>query len=363
MEGVVIRIHRHPRPLYGAVARQGDVDVRGVVEINGRGESELTQRLAYGRHEDLEDRLLVGKLDLRLGGVYIDIDGLGRDVKIDEERRLVIRRQHTRISGLDGFLEIGVTHIPPVDEEILLRLAGGALGLDHEAVDGDHLRLGIDIHEGGGIDIPFGVTEDRLDTLFLRAGGQFEKDLVVVNEGERDLGIDQHDMIELRQEVTQLRLVGLEELTAYGDVEEEVGDLDVRAHGADTRLLAYDVRAVYLQQRARLVLGAAGSHLHLRHGADGRQRLSAETHRTEREEVLRLAYLTGSVALERQTGVRLAHALSVVDHLQQRAAGIANDDLNTGGTRVQAVLHQLLEARGRALNDLARRNLVGYGIR
>ena len=77
---------------HGLVRRQRDIDTSPRVEINLRSEGELTQRFPHGGHENLENSLLVGKLNLRLRRVDIDIDGLGVDIKIDEERRLVVVR-------------------------------------------------------------------------------------------------------------------------------------------------------------------------------------------------------------------------------------------------------------------------------
>ena len=66
---------------------------------------------------------------------------------------------------------------------------------------------------------------------------------------EREMGfwIDQHDAVELGQQVAQFCLVGLEKLTSHRDVEKEVADLDVGSYGAATHLLTDDIRAVYLQ--------------------------------------------------------------------------------------------------------------------
>ena len=170
-------------------------------------------------------------------------------------------------------------------------------------------------------------------------------------------------MVELRQEVSQLRLVGLEELTPHGHIKEQVADLDVRSYGAGTHFLAHHVRTVYLDQRSGFVFGAAGGHLHLCHRADRSQGFAAETHRAEREQILRFAYLTRRMTLERQTGVHLTHANTIINHLQQRPSGVTNDHLDTGCPRVQTVLHQLFQTRRRALDHLACRNLVRYAVR
>ena len=184
-----------------------------------------------------------------------------------------------------------------------------------------------------------------------------------MNEGKGYLGINQNDMVELGQQVTQLRLVGLEELTPHRHIEEQIADLDIRSHRTTARLLAPHIRAVYLDERTRFIFRTAGGHLHLRHGANRGQCLSPEAHRTKREKVLRFAYLTGGMPLERQAGVHLAHADTVVYHLKQRPSGIAHNYLNTGSTRIKAILHQLFQTGSRALNDLARCDLVGDAVR
>ena len=85
-----------------------------------------------------------------------------------------------------------------------------------------------------------------------------------MHEGEIHLRVNQHNVIKLRQEVTQLRLVGLEELTPDGNIKKEIGHLDIRTYGTGTRLLTNDVRTVNLYQGTGLILCAAGHHLHLR---------------------------------------------------------------------------------------------------
>ena len=198
MERVIGRIHGHTRSRHRIRRRLRYINTALRVKINLRRQGELTQRFAHRRHQNLEDRLLVGKFDLRFRRMDIDVYRLRRYVKIDEERRLVVGRQHARIGRLHGFQEIRMPHVPAVHKEILLRLACRVLRLHHKTADGHQLRLGIDIHESGRIDIAFGVAEDSLDTLFLRPRRQLHQDLVVMHEFERDLRLNEHDMIELR---------------------------------------------------------------------------------------------------------------------------------------------------------------------
>ena len=114
--------------------------------------------------------------------------------------------------------------------------------------------------------------------------------------------------------------------------------------------------------RAKILICHAGGELHLCHRGDGGQRLAAETHRGEREEVGSLQYLAGGVALESQTCIRLAHPRTVVDDLQARAASIHSDDVDASCTGIHSVLYQLLDDRSGTLNDLASSYLVGDAI-
>ena len=208
-----------------------------------------------------------------------------------------------------------MTHITAVDEEILLRLARGRLRLDDKPADGHQVRLGVDIHEVRSEHIPLRITEHRLDTLFLRADRQLQQNLVVMHESERHFRIHQHNVIELRQQVAQLRLVRLQELTAHRHVEEQVAHLDICPFGTRAHFLTHHIRTVNLKQRTRLVFRSARGHLHLCNRTNTRQCLSAKTHRTQREQVLRLANLTRRVTLKRQPRVHLTHPDTVVDDL------------------------------------------------
>ena len=92
MEGIVGRIDMYLRLAYRFVRLRRDVYIAGGIEVYLRSQCELTQRFAYRGHEYLEDSLLIGELDLRFRRMDVDIYRLRINVKIDEERRLVIRR-------------------------------------------------------------------------------------------------------------------------------------------------------------------------------------------------------------------------------------------------------------------------------
>ena len=136
-----------------------------------------------------------------------------------------------------------------------------------------------------------------------------------MNERETDFRINQHNVVKLRQQVTQLRLICFQELPSNRHVEEQVAHFDVRAHRTYAWFFTHYVRAVYLDQRTRLVFLAPCGHLHLSDSAYTCQRLASETHCTKGEQILRLAYLTRRMTLKSQTGIRLAHSDTIIDHL------------------------------------------------
>ena len=101
---------------------------------------------------------------------------------------------------------------------------------------------------------------------------------------------------------------------------------------------------------------------HLSYGSDRRQSLTTESHGMKVEEVVGLTDLRCSMALKGQASVGLRHAFTIVDDLNGRAPGIDDSDVDMLGTGVDSVLDEFLDDRGGALDDLAGRNLVGYGV-
>ena len=68
------------------------------------------------------------------------------------------------------------------------------------------------------------------------------------------------------------------------------------------------------------------------------------------------------MTFESHSGIRLRHSLAVVDDLYGGATGILHQDINSGGTCIDSILHQFLDDGCRTLHDLACGYLVGYGI-
>ncbi len=69
------------------------------------------------------------------------------------------------------------------------------------------------------------------------------------------------------------------------------------------------------------------------------------------------------MTFKRQTGIRVAHSATVVNHLNQRPSGILHNHLDRLGSGINSILKQLLHHRSGALNHLAGGYLVGYRVR
>ena len=97
----------------------------------------------------------------------------------------------------------------------------------------------------------------------------------------------------------------------------------------------------------------------MRHRGDARQRLAAEAERRDRAEIVGAADLARRVPLDRQPRVLRLHPLAVVLDADQLLAAELDRDGDAARAGVERVLDQLLDDRGRPLDDLAGGDLVG----
>ena len=167
--------------------------------------------------------------------MYVHIDLSRGHIEIDEIGHLLVGGYQPGKRLLHSTMEIGMPHIAVVDKEELLRttLTRG-LRLAHEAADADHrcgdLYRQQVVREAG--------TEDAGDALLEAGGREVEQRDIAVLEGEGDIGMHQHDALQLIADVGEFRLVALQKLTTCRNIKEEVLDEEVGPHGASRRLLA-----------------------------------------------------------------------------------------------------------------------------
>ena len=357
-ERIVLRIEvhlGHRSPIVGIEDRNIRLTLR--VEIQRSGIAEDTHSVLDGRVEDLPHRLLVFKLNLRLGRMDVDVDIFWRDIEIEEEGHLFALRYQPVKSRHHRLGKIRMAHIAAIDKEILMGILFLCrLRLAHKAMDATERGL----HLHGQEVLVETVAKDIDDALAQATGPQVEQFRVVAVQTEDDLGIDQHDTLECRQNVVELGIVGLEKLAARGDIEEEVLHHEVGAFGTCTRLLPCHLTTGDGQMRADVFALLPRLQFHLRYGSDRRQSFATEPHGMEVEEVVGLADLRRGMSLKGQSCVGLGHALTVVNDLNGRAPGIDYSDVDVLGAGVDSILYEFLDDRGGALDNLTGRDLVGY---
>ena len=177
--------------------------------------------------------------------------------------------------------------------------------------------------------------------------------VAVVTERESDLGARQGDARKLLHDVLQLDIVGLEELAARRDVIEEISDREIAALRGCALRAGLELGRLHDDFGAGFVLFAAGFQAHLGDSGDGREGLSAETVGADGGEVFGGGDFRRRVTLEAEHGVVRRHSAAVVDDLDERAAGICDDDGDFARAGVHCVLHQFLNHRRRPLDDLS----------
>src|SRR5271165_1497214 len=149
-----------------------------------------------------------------------------------------------------------------------------------------------------------------------------------------------------------LAAVGLQELEPGGRGGEEVARLDPCAErlaaGLDRAFHAVLDDEPETHRRAR----GPGADFEPRNRGDRRQRLAAEAEGRDRGQVA-VGNFRGRVPLDRQAQIRLLHAAPIVGNADQPAPARLDRDLDVARARVERVLHELLDRRGRPLDHFA----------
>jgi hypothetical protein len=109
-------------------------------------------------------------------------------------------------------------------------------------------------------------------------------------------------------------------------------------------------------------MGLTRFQFHLRNGRNRCQCLATKTHGAQLEQIFGCADLGCSVAFQTHARISFAHALAIVNDLDELFTSIADDELNFFRACIQGVLEQLLYSRGRALHHFTSSDLVGDGI-
>ena len=309
--------------------------------------------------DGVEDGALVGELDLRLGGVDVDVHGGGVELEVYDAGREAPGEQGAAIGLLDGGLEQLALYVPAVHEEIL-RAPAAAPGGGRARKAADPHRLAVEAggdgqHGAGEVAAEQGVHRALRAAV---AGGE-ELLAAVAYAAHGDVGAAQGAAQRRREAGRALGPVALQELAPGGRVVEEAAHGDARALGRAGLVHLADVAGVEAHVRALARAALAGGELDVRDAGDGGQGLAAEAERAYALEAALVGELAGGVAQEGDPGVLGGHPAAVVGHADELRAAAGEFYRYVARPGVHGVLNELLHRRGRALHHLARRNQVG----
>ena len=306
----------------------------------------------------VEDRALVGELDLGLGRVYVHVHSSGVDGEVDHTAGEPACQQRALVGLLYGGLQQGALYVAAVDEEVLQAAAAAArAGRAGEAADAHGVALqagGDGKHAQRGVAAQQGVYRALRSAV---AGGE-ELLPAVPYAADGDVRTPQRAAQGSLQAGRALGLVALEELAPGGRVVKQpahgyAGALR-RAGGA--HLLYVPGLEAHIRALGRAAL--TGGELYVRNAGDSRQRLAAEAQRADGLQAALVGKLAGGVAQEGHPGVLGRHAAAVVRDADELRAAAGELHRYVARPRVDGVFNELLHRRGGPLHDLAR----GYEV-
>jgi len=306
--------------------------------------------------QQVRHRARVAEAHLPLRRVHVHVDELRVDLQEHDGDRVAAGRQRVAVGIAHCELQQPVAHGPAVHVQV--QVAGPRAEDVRGAREAAHGQARLGGVEGQQRRARVG--RQHRDHPLARVGRRQEQEraLAVALELETDVGSDQRHALEPAGDVTRLGRGALQELAPCRHLTEQLGDLERRALGARHGADPSDSGTLPHQLRAQRFALPARAHAHARDRSDARQRLAPEAERADALQVARFPDLAGGVAQERPLRVAARHAAAVVLHRDLVQPAAADGDANLCRPGVQRVLDQLLHDRRRALDHLARGDLV-----
>ena len=314
------------------------------------------QGVLYREAELVINPLLIGDTNLQLLGMNIDIDFLTHNIQIQQGEGIFVLHQKAMIGILDGLRNHLVFYISSVDEVIFKGTVSSChIRISDEAVDMHQFGPGINCHKFSR-EIS---AENLIHNFFeIAVSAGIELVLSVLDEFKGNLRMRKCQFLYKGTDMIAFCHRRLQEFCSGRSVEKEIADDKRRSTGSTDFLIFLLNASFYTIPDAGQSLRCLGDAFHLSHGRDTGESLTTEAQRGYIHQILCLADLTGGVAqkglfylIRRDTG-------SVIRDPHERCSAIPDLNGHCSGSGVDGVFRELLDDRGRPLDDFTGSNLV-----
>ena len=302
--------------------------------------------------------LLVRETKLHLRGMYVYIQKIPVQLKMQDRKGIFVLHHEVFVSVLDGFGDDGTPDVSAVDEIVLIiPVSPGNDGLSDIASQRSKGSLPVDLHEIRR-DLP--AIDSVNDILQVGISRGMQPVLVIVDKFEGNLRMRQGQPFHQIVDITCLSLRAFEKFPANRRIIEHIAYLKGRTFRRSD-LLGF--RGLFLSAfnniaNAGQLSCRLGNKLHLANRRNTGKSLSTESQGSDAEKILRLRDLAGGVAHKGFFHLAWRDAFPVVGDPHQRGAAVLDLHSHSVGTRVDGIFHQLFYNGRRPLDDLASRDLV-----
>ena len=296
---------------------------------------------------------------LVLCGMHVDIHFVRRQFEIQCEERMPAVEQHIAIGLADGVSHQLVAHHPAVDEEILpVGLPAGVRRQTDPAMQAQTAAFFVDGETAVDKLRPQHRPQARRcisggHGLPLRPYAQFHAD---VEAGQRQA--PQHGL-----HLLGFGAFALQEAAPGRRVVEQVFHLHGGAGRVAPGSFACHLAAVHGDVTAHRLIAYPAGDGEPGHRRDAGERLAPETQASDAEQVADVRDLAGRMPADGKRQVVRMNPVPVVDDAHPFDAPLLDQHFHAAGARIEAVLDEFLDDRGRTLHHLAGSDLVGDELR
>ena len=323
--------------------------------------SQVAQHPRQLAEEEVMHAPFVAEAHLLLARMHVDIDEFGVEVEMQREDGVATVEHHVAIRLPHGVAGQSIPHRAAVDEEELA--VGAAVGMRGQADAAPQPEARHFLVDGHGM-LGETVAEHAFHSLWER----FRARIVLhgsprLRQAKADAGVGQRRAPDGFGDVQRLGAFRLQELAPRRGVEEELADFHRGTGGMRCRAEALFLRAVDFDAPGGAFVRALGDDAEHGHGGGAGEGLAAKAEGGDAFEIVGALDLAGGVAGDGQAQLVLGDAAAVVAHRDALHAAAFDFDFHRTGTGVDAVLDQLLDDGGRALDHFASGDLVGHCVR